>query len=54
MIKCRCGKWSNYGLTCASCRVSVSVVETDDGEGDVEEVTPDEEELDLEEESDQQ
>lgn len=38
MIRCRCGTWSDYGLTCVSCRqdtyrsMSKPLVETEEGE----------------------
>ncbi len=52
MMRCKCGKWSNYGFTCTSCRMAVSVVDTDEDEANVEDAPSEEElETDLDEET---
>jgi hypothetical protein len=53
MIRCRCGRWTNYGLTCSQCRTHT--FNTGEGKNnsegeETEEVEEEEtEELDLEE-----
>ena len=46
MIRCRCGRWTNYGLTCSQCRTHT--FNTGDGgdksEGEETEVVEEEEE----------
>lgn len=37
MLKCRCGTWTNYGLTCASCRMPFSNLSIEDSDEEYEE-----------------
>ncbi len=30
MIKCKCGTWTDFGLTCIRCRMSHSIADTDE------------------------
>ena len=29
MIRCKCGRYTNYGVTCTSCRMSFSLIKED-------------------------
>ena len=42
MIKCRCGRWTNFGLTCAQCAAEAWIkdIPTPDEDDDEENVEP--------------
>jgi hypothetical protein len=51
MIRCKCGKFTNYGLTCTSCRTTYSFLQKDYDSLEEEEEEEPEKEADSEEES---
>ena len=55
MIRCRCGVWTDYGLTCSRCRADGCSYEEELGkpEGTDKEVTEDEE-VELAEDDDEE
>ena len=53
MIRCRCGRWTNFGFTCASCNVTKTFAFDDEEEEKVEEDEKEEETDQSEEESEE-
>ena len=43
LIRCRCGRWTTYGLACTSCKsASLGHISSDDGVDEIEEDVPEE------------
>lgn len=32
MVRCKCGRWTNFGITCSQCRVSTVIIPHDSDE----------------------
>lgn len=51
LVKCRCGRWTDYGLSCTSCKSTVTSYSEEEYE--VETTTPEEEEPDEEDKAEE-
>ena len=54
MVRCKCGRWTNFGITCSQCRVSTVIIPHESDEEPEEIPAADEELVELVEEDEKE